>query len=35
MTRRIDEAVKESGARLTADNAGAQIAEDIAQDAGM
>ena len=35
MTRRIDEAVKESCARLTEDNAAAQIAEDIARDAGM
>lgn len=35
MTRRIDEAVKKSGARLTEDNAGAQITEDIAQTAGM
>ena len=35
MTRRIGEAVKKSGARLTEDNARSQIADDIARDAGM
>ncbi len=35
MKRRIGEAVKKSGARLTEDNAAAQIADDIARDAGM